>query len=502
MKQKLIDELKGRLRDIAHLNAVNSLVSWDQEVNMPEKGADMRSSSLAALSSIIHEKFLDLDAGGLLTGLKRELDSKKLKGKDATIVRETWRTFDRERKLPEAFVHEYAEVISKSQNAWTTARAKNDFKSFLPHLRKVVELKRKEAQLVGYEKSPYDALIDQHEPGMTAESLAIILADLKDILVPLLKRIKTSQIVLDRTLVRGAFPTEKQFALNRFVAETIGFDFQAGRLDVSTHPFSSGFHPRDVRITTRYKENDVLDSLMSTMHETGHGLYEQGLPFEHVGTPLSDSVSMGIHESQSRLWENMIGRSRGFWTYMYQHLKKAFPVPFKSLPLAKFYGALNAVQPSLIRVEADEVTYNLHIIIRFEIEKEIIEGTIDLKDLPEIWSAKYKEYLGITVPSDTFGVLQDVHWSIGYFGYFPSYSLGNLYAAQFFAKMHKDIPNLNTQIENGQFDVILTWLRMNIHERGKTYFAQDLIKKVTGEYPTSRYFGEYLNKKYSEIYRL
>jgi carboxypeptidase Taq len=273
-------------------------------------------------------------------------------------------------------------------------------------------------------------------------------------------------------------------------------------LDESTHPFASGFHPHDVRLTTRFKENDIFYSLGSTIHETGHGLYEQGLPAEHFGTPLGESVSLGIHESQSRMWENLIGKRKAFWKHFYPKLQKEFPAPFKKLSLDEFYKIINRVNPSLIRTESDEVTYNLHVILRFEIEKDMIEGTIKLEDLPKIWKAKMKEYLGVDVPNDTLGVLQDVHWSTGGIGYFPTYSLGNLYSGQFYTQMKKDIPEVEQKISKGDFQEILEWLRKNIHRQGKTYRAKDLVKKVTGETLSEKHWSDYIRKKYSEIYSL
>ncbi len=497
---KPVDELTKRLVEISHLTSVLNLLFWDQEVYMPKKGADGRASSIGQLTAIIHKKFTSIDDDGLLSGLKKQLDEKRIKGKDAVIVAETWRSFEREKKLPEDFVKESAEVISKSQGVWAEARAKNDFSMFLPWLTKIVKLKRKEAEFVGYAKSPYDALIDVCEPGMTSEETFQILNDLKDFLVPFLKDIRSSKVKINDKRILGKFPIEKQILFNEMVAKQIGFDFDAGRVDKTTHPFAIGINPQDVRITTRYRENNVLYSLGGTIHEAGHGLYEQGLPFEHFGTPLADSISLGIHESQSRMWENIIGKSKAFWKYFYPKLQKEFPKPYKDISPSDFYMIHNKVQPSLIRTEADEVTYNLHIILRFEIEKEMIEGSIELKDLPKIWNVKMKEYFGIDVPTDTLGVLQDVHWSAGLIGYFPTYSFGNLYSAQFYDKMKKDIPDIEKKISSGTFEEIREWLRKNIHTHGKTYKAGELVKKVTGENLSSSYFIEYLKKKYKEIY--
>ena len=497
-----MDELRKRLSEVYYLSSILNLLNWDQEVNMPHRGSGPRSISIAHLSGIVHNKFVALDKGGVLTNLKRQLDAKKLKGKDAVIVYETWRSFDRERKLPEKFVREMAEITSKAQNKWAEAREKNDFSLFLPWLKKIVSLKRKEAELVGYTDSPYDALLDAYEPDMTSKEVSRILDDLKDFLVPFLKRIKESKIKIDDRKLSGHFPIEKQVEFNEMIARKMGFDLESGRLDKSTHPFTSGFHPNDVRITTRYSEKDIFYSIGSTIHESGHALYDQGLPEEHFGTPLAESVSLGIHESQSRLWENNVGKDKPFWKYFYPKLQKEFPKPFKSIPTEAFYKAINAVKPSLIRTQADEVTYNLHIIIRFEIEKEMIEGSIDLAKLPEIWCFKMKKYLGIDVPTDKEGVLQDVHWSAGLIGYFPTYSLGNLYAAQLYATMNKQIPRLSNKIAGGHMEEVKNWLRKNVHIHGKTYSAQELIRKITGEYLNSRYFNEYLEKKYGEIYKL
>ncbi|MHB8913726.1 MAG: carboxypeptidase M32 [Minisyncoccota bacterium] len=492
--------LKARLAEIAQLGSVFSVLGWDQEVHMPEKGADARAATISLVSGLMHEKLVGLDDDGLLSRLKKQVDAKELKGKDAIIVAETWRSFEREKKLPEAFVKELAETASKAHHVWIRARRENDFGIFLPWLRKLVELKRTEAGLVGFADSPYDALLDSYEPGLTAKDAAVVLNDLKDFLVPFLKELRASKVKIDQKRIRGAFPLDKQLAFNSFVSEKMGFDYAAGRIDKSVHPFTTTFHTNDVRITTRFKQDDVIYSLGSTIHETGHALYEQGLPSEHFGTPLAEAVSLGIHESQSRLWENNIGKSAAFWRYFYPKLQKEFPEPFKQVPLKDFLRIINEVKPSLIRTEADEVTYNLHVIIRFEIEKELIEGSIDPKDLPAIWNEKMRKYLGIKVPSDTLGVLQDVHWSTGSIGYFPTYTLGNLYAAQFYAAMKRDLPDLSARIAAGDLAVPREWLRKKIHAHGKTYAAADLVKKVTGEYPTSRYFIDYLRDKYEKLY--
>ncbi|MEK7607522.1 MAG: carboxypeptidase M32 [Patescibacteria group bacterium] len=495
-----ITELKKRLVEISHLANILQLLSWDQEVNMPPRGADARAASISYLSVIVHNKFMAIDSDQLLSNLVKALKAKKIGGSLAVIVSETWRSYEREKKLPERFVRELSETCSKAQGIWAKAREENNFKMFLPWLQKIIKLKRQEAEYVGYRESPYDALLDVYEPGMTARDATKIFTDFKAFLIPFLKKIRNSKVKINAESIMGDFPLDAQKKFNEYIAKSIGFDFSRGRIDESTHPFTSGLHPHDIRLTTRYKKDDLLHSLGSTIHETGHGLYEQGLPALHFGTPLGESVSLGIHESQSRMWENIIGKSKPFWKYFYPKLQKKFLLPFKKLPIDEFYKIINRVNPSFIRTEADEVTYNLHIIIRFEIEKDMIEGTIKLENLPKIWKSKMKKYLGIDVPNDTLGVLQDVHWSTGSIGYFPTYSFGNLYSAQFYAAMQRDMPDMDQKISKGKFDDINAWLRKNIHERGKTYKAKDLAKIVTGENLSSSYFNQYLKEKYKKIY--
>lgn len=502
MKNNLIESLKKQLIEIAHLGTALSLLHWDKEVNIASKSINSRSATTAYLASLIHNKFIAINSDNLLDKLKQQLDSDKLNDQDAVIVSETWRSFEREKKLPESFVHQLAETTSKAQHVWAEARKQNKFSLFKPWLTKIVELKRQEAKLIGYSGSPYDALLDTYEPGMTTENISIILNDLKKFLIPFIKKIASSGIVTDQNITKGLFSADKQLSFNKLIAKKMGFNFEAGRIDQSTHPFTITMHPEDVRFTTRYRENDILYSVGSTIHETGHALYEQGLPVEHFGTPLAESISHGIHESQSRMWENMIGKSKSFWKYFYPVLQKEFPEPFKKISLNDFYKVINIVKPSLIRTEADEVTYNLHIIIRFELEKALIEGSLEVNDLPSAWKTKVKEYLGIDVPTDTLGVLQDVHWSGGSIGYFPTYALGNLYAAQFYSVMSKKIPSLQNKISTGNFSPIKTWLNKNIHAHGKTYKSKDILIKVTGEPLNSRYFCDYLEKKYKSMYKL
>jgi carboxypeptidase Taq len=491
-----------KLNDIAQLKSAFAVLNWDKDVFMPPKGSGPRAAMLGCLAGELHDKVLSAEFRELLRDAKAAADANQLSPGERVIVREIWRDVSREEKLPVEFVKELTQVTSEAYHVWMDARKKKDFKLFAPHLAKIVELKRREAALVGFKQSPYDALLDTFEPYATTQEIATALGDLKNFLAPFLVRIKGSKAKVSRDVLAGDFDIEKQKAFCTLAARKIGYDFDAGRLDVSAHPFSTSFHPLDARITTRYNRSEFMQSIGGVIHETGHALYEQGLPAEHFGTPLAEAVSLGIHESQSRLWENLVGKSRPFWTYFYPSLQKEFPVPLQNVSLDSFYRAINAVQPSFIRVEADEVTYNLHIILRFEIEKALVEGDIAVEDLPGNWNSKMKDLLGLDVPDDSLGVLQDVHWSGGMIGYFPTYSLGNLYSAQFFAAAKRDIPALENEMARGEFGKLLQWLREKIHVHGKTYSAQDLAKNATGEKLNSKYFAEYISKKYGEIYEL
>ena len=489
------------MRELSYLGSAISVLQWDQEVNMPKKGADARAKSISLLAGLVHTQFLNIDRDGLLSGLKKKLEDDRLAPREVTIVRETWRSFERARKLPETFVKAMAELTSKAQNVWQEAREENNFAKFAPYLERMVEKKREEAKLVGYEHSPYDALLDDYEPGATSGELERIFTDLKNFLIPFIAKIKkVSKSIRPYALAESVtFPIEKQVVFNTELAEAMGYDLDAGRIDVSTHPFTTGFHPHDVRFTVRYNVHDPFESIFPTLHEGGHALYDQGLPHEEFGTPLSDAVSLGIHESQSRLWENMVGKSLPFWKRWYPKLKKAFPGAF-SASLGEFYKIINTVKPTLIRVDADEVTYNLHIIIRFELEKALIEGTIEVRDLPKLWNERYKEYLGIVPKTDREGVLQDVHWGAGYIGYFPTYALGNLYSAQFWNTAKKHIPKLEEKIAKGDLTILRNWLRTHIHTHGKSFSARDLTLRVTGETLNPDYFSAYLKDKYGPLY--
>ncbi len=496
------DILKQKLIGLTHLRSALAVLQWDQEVMMPKQGTALRPQTVAHLSGILHEAFVALDTDGLLTRLHDALQAGKLDDQTSIVVREVWREYEREVKLPKEFVQEVAQTVGEAHAIWVEARSKSDFAHFALQLEKIVALKRQEADYLGFTESPYDPLLDTYEPGMTTAEIAPILEELKLFLIDFLQQIKTSGVDTHPERLAGTFPLAKQRKLAETIAQKIGYNFAAGRLDVSAHPFSISFSPEDVRITTRFDEHNLFDSLLSTVHEVGHALYEQGLPVEHFGTALGEFVSLGIHESQSRVWENQIGKSQVFWHHFYPLLQKTFPKPFATLRVNDFYCALNTVRPSLIRTESDEVTYNLHIIIRFEIEKALIEGTLEVKDIPTVWNAKYKEYLGIDVPDDAKGALQDIHWAHGSFGYFPTYTLGNLYAAQFFATAQKELLYLDDEIAKGEFAPFLKWLHDHIHAHGKTFTASQLVQEVTDEPLASHYFTDYLKNKFSAIYSL
>ena len=488
------DALLPRLKELAYLRTLSGLSEWDEQVYMPPKGAAFRGELNAFLSVEYHRRLTDPQLVRDVQALQD--DSAGLGEEERAAVRELARDLKHASSLPEEFVQEVAELSSASFHAWEKARPASDFASFQPYLEKMVALKRREAAYLGFSESPYDALLEQFEPGLTASKTAELFTQVRDGLSALLQKIDTKG---DPAVLHGTFPQDKQKVFFEEVLRQIGFDLEAGRLDTSAHPFSLGLHPRDLRITTRYDERDLTGGLFGTIHEMGHSLYEYGLPVERFGTPLGEAAAYGIHESQSRGWENCIGRSRAFWEFWYPKLAQAFPDPFKKLSEESSYAALNAVRPSLIRTESDEVTYNLHIIVRFELEKALIEGSLEVKDAPAAWNAKMREYLGVEVPDDAHGILQDVHWSGGMFGYFPSYALGNVYAAQLHAAQRRAMPDLDEKVAKGEFAAIRTWNTEHIHRYGRQYLPEDLIERATGEKPNPNYLLDYLRAKYANL---
>lgn len=491
------EQLLTRVRDVGRLGSIEQLLDWDQEVNMPPRGADVRAEQLALLAGLSHERFTADETGELLDRAEPADDE------GAVNVRETKRAFDRAVKLPTDLVKALARAASLAKNAWTKARAENKFEIFSPHLSKLIDLKKQVAERIGFETEAYDALMDEFEPGATAAKVEALFASLRDFTVALIARLENAPRRPDASILTRHYPKEAQAPLCRMLAESLGFDFNAGRADVSVHPFCTTIGGSgDVRITTRYWEDFLPAALFGTLHEVGHGLYEQGLMPEHVFTPMGEAVSLGIHESQSRLWENLIGRSLAFWQCHYHTVQGAFPEALGDVSLESFYGAINAVKPSMIRVEADEVTYNLHIILRFEIERALFSGSLEVSDVPGAWNDKMKTCLGITPGSDAEGCLQDIHWSMGAFGYFPTYALGNLYAAQFFEKARADLPDLDDRVARGDHEPLLHWLREHIHRHGKRFTPGELVERVTGRALTTAPFEAYITHKVAGVYGL
>ena len=503
-----LDTLKTKLLEIHHLKDAAALLSWDQETYMPTGGGQARADQLATLQTLAHNQFVSTDMESLLahwinpeTGLV-DSSHQGLDESTKALLRETWRDFSREKKLPSDFVTRLERECSLAQQVWTTARANNDFASFAPHLRTIVSLKQEEAQYLGFVDSPYNALLDTFEPGATMAQLTPLFATLREGLVSLLSRIREAPTPPTDDLLHQSFAHEPQLEFGRLVLTKMGYDFSRGRLDLSAHPFTTSFHPHDVRVTTRVFDKDLPSCLFSCIHEGGHGLYEQGLASANYGTALGEAISLGIHESQSRFWENCIGRSRPFWQYFFPLLQERFPEQLGSVSLDTFYRAINVVKPSLIRVEADEVTYNLHIMVRFEIELDLLENRVEVDQLPELWRAKMQEYVGITPDRDAEGVLQDVHWSFGAIGYFPTYTLGNLYSAMLYDQALQVLPELPEQVAHGNLLPLKTWLGEQIHQWGRQYTSEELILRVTGQTLSAQPFLHYLEQKIGDVYRL
>ncbi|MFQ5805636.1 MAG: carboxypeptidase M32 [Phycisphaerae bacterium] len=492
-------EFIERVKELQTSRAIEALLDWDQETYMPKRGAEDRANQLALIAGLSHEKLTADELGDLLARLESE-------GRDddfvvATNVREVRREYGRAIKLPKSLVQDIAKTSTLAKAAWVEARQESKFSEFAPHLERLLDLKRQVADLIGWTTEPYDALMDEYEPGAKAAQVQEVFESVKAELVPLVAAIKDAPRQPDTSIRQRECPRERQEAFNRGIVEAMGLDFQAARIDVSAHPFCAGMSPRDVRITTRYDEHYMPMSLFGVMHEAGHALYEQGLDAAHAGTPMAQSVSLGIHESQSRLWENQVGRSRAFWQHFYPQLQAAFP-SLADVALDDWHFVVNTVEPSLIRVEADEVTYGLHIMLRFDLERKMLQNEIAIRDIPAAWNAGMKELLGITPPDDARGCLQDIHWSMGIFGYFPTYALGNLYAAQFFAAARRALPELEEQIARGELLPLREWLRENVHRHGKRYRASELIKRVSGRELSHQAFIDYLHAKFKPLYRL
>ncbi len=496
--QLLCDQAK----EAALIDSIQQLLEWDERTKMPSTGGAYRADQAAYLSGLTHQKQTDAKIGGWLDELAESSLAAKPDSQTAAVIRLLRRDYDKKVRLPQSLVEELTRTAVRGQQAWAEAREADDFAKFRPLLEKTVDLKRQEAAALGYETTPYDALLDQYEPGETAANVGRVLMGLRDALVPLVQAISDSSTRPDASVLAREYPVVAQETFGKQAAAEIGFDFDAGRLDVTHHPFCVTLGPRDVRLTTRYDPRSFNDGLFSILHEAGHGIYEQGLPDDQFGIPLAEFVSMAIHESQSRMWENQVGRSRSFWEYFFPLAQKAFPAALNGVELSTFYDAINEVQPSLIRVEADEVTYNLHILIRFELEKAMIEDDLQVADLPAAWNEKYEHYLGIVPPSDADGVLQDVHWSAGLFGYFPTYAMGNLYAAQFFAQAQKDLGDFDASFRQGKFGELREWLRTKIHQHGRRYSPAQLVERISGAPLSHEPLMEQLQEKFGKVYGL
>jgi len=493
---KLYQEVCQYARRTAVLASIDAVLGWDERTQMPAAGAEHRAEQSTVLAGLIHQRWVDPKFGQQLEELS------DLQGDAGIVIRRLKRQYDKKVKLPQSLVEELARTAVLGQQAWQEARQKDDFPLFRPLLEKTIGLKRQQAEALGYPQCRYDALLDEYEPEELTAGVGPVLAGLREELVPLVAEIQQSRRRPNTDLLHRAFPVDVQDRFGREAAAAIGFDFSRGRLDVTAHPFCTGLGPHDCRITTRYDQQFFSSAFFGILHEAGHGIYEQGLPIEHYGLPLGEAISLGIHESQSRLWENLVGRSRAFWTHFYPLAQQRFPAALGDASLEEFYFAINDVRPSLVRVEADEATYNLHVLVRFELERALLDGDLRASDLPAAWNEKYRQYLGIAPRDNRHGVLQDVHWSAGLVGYFPTYSLGNLYAAQFFAQAETELGDLAGSFARGNFHPLLDWLRHRIHRHGQRYSAAELVRQVTGRPLSARPLLEHLRARMRPLYGL
>ena len=490
------------MKEISLLGSTGSVLHWDEQTHLPPKGAEHRGNQVSLIARMTHEQFTSPRTGQMLAAVESSDLVKEAESDPAANVRDLRRQYDRATKIPPALVEEMSKTAVLAHHAWVDARKKSDYPMFKPWLAKTLDLKKQEAACIGFQTTPYDALLDEYEPGETTANLVRVFQSLREPLIDLVGRITGSSKKAPIDILERHYPPAAQEALAREASQRIGFDYESGRLDVSVHPFCTDLGPGDVRITTRYDEQFFGDAFFGVLHETGHALYEQGLPHEHWGTPLGTAISLGIHESQSRLWENLVGRSRPFWEFFFPKAKAAFPEQLKDVTLEQWHFAINDVRPSFIRTESDEATYNLHILLRFEMEQALLTGDLSVSDVPGAWNERMKKYLGVTPPDDARGCLQDIHWSSGSFGYFPTYTLGNLYAAQFFEHARRELGNLDEQFSGGVYAALLTWLRDKIHRHGRRYTAPDLVKRITGRELSAEPLLNHLRENARELYRV
>ncbi len=496
-----LSDLRAHLAPIEDLKATAAVLAWDQETFMPDGGAEARAQQLSTLRSMAHERFASDETGELLDRAADALDTDDPLDDDAALVRVGRREYDRAVCVPSALVAELSAATSRAKQAWKQARSEDDFSIFAPHLETLVDLSVEKAEAIGYDDEPYDALLKEFEPGRSTAEVTSAFEALREDLVPLVDAIAESP-QLDADLLHRPYPQPKQTHFGEQVLDDVGYDFDRGRQDVSAHPFTTSFSPNDVRITTRYDEEYLPTAFFSMIHEGGHALYEQGIDPALARTPLADGAALSMHESQARLWENHVGRSRPFWRHYFPKLRDTFPEALGHADLDAFYRAVNRVEPSLIRVEADEVTYNLHVMLRFELERGLIDGRVAVNDLPTLWNEAMDDALGVVPDTDANGVLQDVHWSVASFGYFPTYTLGTLTAAQFVEAIEDDVPDLNERIAGGQFDALLDWLRTHVHRHGRKLTAPDLLERVTGTDLSAEPWLRYAEDKFGALYDL
>ena len=497
--QNAYRELHDFQLETAYYQSLGALAGWDQRTYLPAKGHEHRARQFAALARLLHQRRSDPRIGDWLEAAAAAPFMQDPKSPEAANVREWRRAYERTRRVSEDLAVALARAQSEGESAWEELRRRNDWEAFRPYLERLVRLTREYAEAVGYQTEPYDALLEDYEPGERARSLQELFAVLGRETRALLDAILGSAKQPPAGVLEGDYPVETQARVVRELVGRIGYDLEGGRIDPTAHPFELSVGPGDVRITTRYFPNYLGSALFGAIHEAGHAMYEQGLPAEYWGTPAGEAAGMGVHESQSRLWENAVGRSLGFWRYFYPLLQSNFSA-LANARLDEFHRAVNAVRPSLIRVEADELTYNLHIQIRFELELALFRDELSVADLPGAWNAKYREYLGIEPPDYKDGVMQDVHWAGGLFGYFPTYTLGNVYAAQLFEAAKADLGDLEEAFARGEFAPLLTWLRQRIHSQGRRYQPRRLIERASGHPPTAAALTGYLKKRFGNLY--
>jgi carboxypeptidase Taq len=497
-----LSKLKTLLGEVHDLEKAAALLNWDMQTYMPRGGTSARSHQSATLSRLAHDKFTADEIGRLLEDLEAATRSQPYEDDTVSLLRVTHREYDRARRLPGELVQDLAQTEGLAMPAWAQARAESTFELFEPHLEKIIQLKRREANYVGYQDRMYDALLDTYEPGMKTARVQAIFDDVRKELVPLVRAISGRGDVVDDSVLAREYDERKQWDLSLEALRLIGFEFVNGRQDKSVHPFTTSFSNRDVRVTTRLSRKYFPMALFGSLHEGGHALYEQGSPDKFNRTPLEGGASLGVHESQSRLWENLVGRSRAFWEFFFTRFRDTFPEAVDGTGREMVYRAVNRVCPSLIRVEADEVTYNLHIMLRFQIENALLEGKIAVRDVPEAWNVAMQEFLGITPPDVAQGALQDIHWSHGAIGYFPTYALGTFFSVQLFDRARADIPDLYARFARGDLGALLGWLREHVHRHGRKFTLDELAQRITGEPLQTRSYIHYLKDKYGEIYDL